>query len=105
MCADDPERKSYSLSDDEMKLMNHNDWYMDDLGFFYTPTDIRLENIESDKEFYSDLTKIADQERIIIFTHEWRLDDKNVQKYMTWFAEYASQIGKTFEFPEDRIGQ
>lgn len=41
----------------------------------------------------------------IIFTHEWVLNDKNVQKFMTWFAEYAYQAGKPFGFPEDNIGQ
>lgn len=85
--------------------MKSQDWYVDSYGVFYTPTDVRLEKIDSDERFYQDLAEIAGQERIIIFTHEWMLNDDNVKKYMTWFAEYAYQAKKTFGFPEDSIGQ
>lgn len=105
LCADDNNRQSYALSSVEMELMKAEDWYADAYGVYYTPTDIRLESIDSDEKFYQDLAEIASQERIIIFTHEWVLNDKNVQKYMTWFAEYAYQAGKPFGFPEDNIGQ
>lgn len=104
LCADDPERQSYALSTDEMEQMNSEDWYRGSNGLFYTPTDVRLEKIESNEQFYQDLAEVAGQERIIIFTHEWVLDDENVQKYMAWFAEYANQTGKSFGFPEDNIG-
>lgn len=76
-------------------------WYNEEI--YYTPIDIRLENIESNKRFYSDLVSISNQERIIIFTHEWSMDNKKVKKYMKWFAEYGNKIGKSFSFPEDRI--
>lgn len=105
LAADGNGRQSYALSADEMKLMNLEDWFSDIYGVFYTPTDVRLENIESDEEFYHGLVEIASQERIIVFTHEWILDDKNVQKYMSWFAQYANQVGKSFGFPEDNTGQ
>ena len=39
---------------------------------------------------------------MVVFTHEWILDDANVQKYMTWLAEFAYEHQIPFRFPEDQ---
>lgn len=102
--ADDSNRQSYALTDVEMDQMYTEDWCEDFSGMYYTPTDIRLEKIDSNDVFYQYLSVVSQQDRIIIFTHEWVLNDENVRKYMRWFAEYAYQAGKPFGFPEDNIG-
>lgn len=103
MVADDPKRLSYALSDDELLDVYKNDWYVDLEEMNYTPTDIRLENIKNIRQFFDDLETISTQEHVIIFTHERILEDKNVQRYMEWFAMYGKQYGYDFAFPEDRI--
>lgn len=72
-------RQSYALTYDEMKECYDKDVYLDTNNILYTPTDIRLENIESDNEFYEVLANVSNQPNIIIFTHEWQLQKENAQ--------------------------
>jgi hypothetical protein len=69
----------------------------------YTPTDMNLESIENDEQFYNELMEMASEPRMIVFTHEWILDDKNVKKYMTWIAQFASEYNIPFEYPENEM--
>lgn len=96
--ADDDSRKSYSLSKDETNECYLNDWFKDKYSVIYTPTDVRVENIQDDEDFYSLLEKIDSDSRKIIFTHEWVLNEKSVQKYLTWFCEYSNQYGIQFKY-------
>lgn len=68
----------------------------------YTPTDIRLENIKSDFMFLEAIHRIGGQKRIIVFTHEWILDDAKVQKYMESICRLATKKDVAFDFPEER---
>ena len=102
LCADDPERQSYSLTEQEQKVLWQNDWYSD--GFMnYTPTDIRLENIEGVFDFRNRMKQTLEQKHIIVFTHEWLLTEKSVQRYMEWIAAIGKHNGLEFAFPEDMI--
>lgn len=99
----DQSKQSYDLSEDEKSICYKNDWYEDEIGMYYTPTDVSLENIESDSRFYDILESVYNHPQIIVFTHEWIMDDKNVEKYMLWFAQFANDANISFAFPEERI--
>lgn len=103
LTSDNPDRNSYALSGDERIALYDADWYADSNGVQYTPTDIRLEGLEGRAQFRDRLVQVSDQEQIVIFTHEWFLSDKNVQKYMKWFAMFGERYQREFAFPEDRI--
>lgn len=47
-----------------------DDWYVDSSGMNYTPTDVRLEGLANPRQFRDSLNSIANQEQIVIFTHE-----------------------------------
>lgn len=98
LIADDQSRSSYSLSQDETEKCYDDDWYEDDLGMKYTPTDIRVESIENDDQFYASLDFINKQKRIEIFTHEWKLEDMSVKKYLSWYSYIANKSGLDFSF-------
>lgn len=108
LAADDPSVQSYGLTEQEMEQLYTDDWYIDDYGVAYTPTDIWLEGIENDDEFYRLLSEVATQPRIIVFTHEWLLTSRyptkaklKVQRYMKWIAEYGCERNVIFGFPQD----
>lgn len=95
-------RNSYYLSYSQKNAMFEYDW-CEDNGVFFTPTDIQIENIENDRDFSEKFSEVADQNIIIVFTHEWIFDDKNVQKYLEWFAEIAFNSGVKSDFPQNQI--
>ena len=94
----DRNRQSYSLSDEEQKLCYENDWYIDQFHMLYTPTDIQVELINNDDEFYTTVKQMATQPRIEIFTHEWAIDEWNVKKYLTWYAYSVEKNNVKFSF-------
>ncbi len=100
----DPDRDSYALSQEAKKICYAEDWWVEE-GVCYTPTDVRLEAIETDDAFYKLLKSMEKDPRLTVFTHEWILGDEDVQKYMRWFAEYAHNCGIPFAFPEVESAQ
>ncbi|MCQ2514705.1 MAG: hypothetical protein MJ089_06435 [Ruminococcus sp.] len=104
----DESRICYNLTDGQQKVCFEEDWYCNE-GMYYTPTDIRLENINSDDDFYSLLNDVYMQKRIIIFTHEIYLDDfskvenEQVMKYMTWLAEFAYETNMRFDYLQNEV--
>lgn len=88
-----------------MNELYREDWFEDARGIIYTPTDIRLENIQSDIDFYAKAFSVVDQKRIIIFTHEWQLSSNAVKRYMEWFCKMSKQFNINCKFPEDMIGE
>lgn len=101
--ADDAKRQSYDLTEEQMDELYEKDWYVGENGIAYTPTDIRLESIRSDKEFYSLLESLSEQTTRVVFTHEWLMDEENVRKYITWLSKFANLSHVKFDFPENRI--
>lgn len=89
-------RINYALSDEETTLCYKNDWYVDKYGIKYTPSDLRIEIIETDDQFYENLCRIASQPQQVIFTHEWATNKANVIKYLRMFARYASEVNANF---------
>lgn len=89
-------RINYALSDDELAVCYKNDWFVDKYGVKYTPTDVRIEIIESDEQFYENLCRLTPQPRQVVFTHEWETNKTNTQKYLRMFAIYAQQINANF---------
>lgn len=102
LAADDPDRQSYALNIEQMSKMYENDWLEYD-SIVYTPTDIRLENIKNDNQFYEALDSVCDQKNIIIFTHEWILEETKVKEYMEKFAQFAFEYNVKFDFPENKV--
>lgn len=92
------ESQAYDLSSDEMKFLEQNDWYTDETGKNYTLTDLRFEAITSIADFYGQLNTIAGQERIVVFTHAWFIQDPDIQRYMSWLAQYGQAANYQFDF-------
>lgn len=101
LVAPNQERESYTLSNEEKRQCYQNDWFIDKYEMAYTPTDIQIENINNDEEFYETIQKMVQQPRIEIFTHEWILTDMNVKKYMTWYAYVFNKCNVRFSFTEN----
>ncbi|MBR6244781.1 hypothetical protein IKR20_04335 [bacterium] len=85
-----------ALSDEELTVCYKNDWFVDKYGVKYTPTDVRIEIIESDDQFYENFCRVASQPQQVIFTHEWETNKTNTKKYLRMFAMYARQINANF---------
>lgn len=81
-----------------MKFLEQNDWYTDETGKNYTLTDLRFEAITSIADFYGQLNTIAGQERIVVFTHAWFIQDPDIQRYMSWLAQYGQAANYQFDF-------
>lgn len=82
--ADALTRASYNLSEDERAKCYAEDWYVDSNGIAYTPTDLRAEAITDDEYFYEHLNSMLSQDNLIVFTHEWAMNDnENVCRYLT----------------------
>lgn len=92
----------YDLTEEEYALAQQQDWYESSAGTPYTPTDICLEWLKSDEEFFDAAAQMIPEAQMVVFTHEWILDDANVQKYMTWLAKFAYEHQIPFRFPEDQ---
>lgn len=90
----------YDLSTEEYALTHQQDVYVEN-GTTYTPTDIRLEELKSDEDFFDAVAQMILEPQMVVFTHEWALTEANVQKYMTWLAEFACEQQIPFRFPED----
>ncbi len=101
LCSDDSERQSYALSKQEQEILWANDWYVDRNGLNYTPTDLRLENIGGIFDFFVNLNALLGQKQLIVFTHEWKLDDRKVRMYMHWISLIGKFNACRFAFPED----
>lgn len=72
--ADDPERKSYSMSDLSQHYLRSGSYH--DSSFIYLATDLRIEKISLP---YFDLLQHSENDTLVIFTHEWALADKRNQ--------------------------
>ena len=102
LSADDKERYSYYLTKDQMSELYSADWLTDE-NVFFTPTDVRLENIKDDPSFYRILDEIHYQKNIIVFTHEWLVNDDLVKKYLSWFCKFSKEYNLQNMFTEDVI--
>lgn len=104
LCADDPTRVSYDLSAEESSILHRYDWYQRENSLCYTPTDVRVENIQNPLDFYKVIRKISGQKVKIIFTHEVYLKDETVRKYLQWIGEYATATNCIFRYPSVQDG-
>ena len=96
-CSDTFDRDSYDLSYSEKTQLFANDIYIKN-NLVYTLTDIRIENIKNNLDFYNCINRVKYQDTVVIFTHEWYLDDNNVRQYFENLANYAckSDLKNTF---------
>ena len=97
-----PDRESYDLSLKERTSCYANDLYTRNDNFIYSPTDIRLENIENDQKFYDLIDEICGEPYVVVFTHEVYLEDQKVQKYLEWSAEHTLSCNGHFGFVEGK---
>lgn len=74
LSADDPDRRSYSMSDYEQECLRSGSYC--DSDFVYLATDLRIENLSFP---YFDLLQHEENDTLVIFTHEWALADKQNQ--------------------------
>ena len=93
----DDDRDSYyldSTKSSELRLNGRE--VIDDLLFI--PTDIRLESIDNFEKIDNEFLNGVDSE-IIVFTHEWLLEDKEIRKKLEYICESAVRNGYEFDFP------
>lgn len=64
-------------------------------GLVCISTDLRLENVNDIKQ---ELLNINDEE-LIVFTHEWILDDKLIKEKLEYICKYAVNNNYSFDFP------
>lgn len=100
LAADQKDRQSYFISTEENELMYKND-ILEVNGIYMTPTDIRIENIESNNELEMLLSNNREELNLVVFTHEWMMDDKKVKKYIEEIAEFA--VKNDYKFTESIV--
>lgn len=96
LAADDEERESYYLNDEERQVLNEEDMYKDG-NITFTPTDIRVENIENLDELYMLLEEHSTENKLVVFTHEYKLSTK-VKRFICKIAEYGIKEGLYFSY-------
>ena len=84
-------RESYALTEDQRSHCYSSDWYVDEHGVAYTPTDIRAEEIENDQTLYELLNTMYNQKNLIVFTHEWAMQEEDTQRYLSLLAQYVCE--------------
>lgn len=96
----DDDRNTYMYNADQSKYLASQDYYYDIWRDLYiVPTDIRLEFVD---DVTLALTKKIDDNVLIIFTHEWKLDTNMYSKIEECCA-LARKRNYTFTFMEDRL--
>ena len=86
-------RMSYALTKEESDQCYRDDWFVDRIGISYTPTDIRVESIDTDEMFYGILNDVHKENPLVIFTHEWAMKEENTKHYMKLLAEFIYEYG------------
>lgn len=94
LTADDAERKSYCLDNDEQSFLYEQDHYMDG-KISFTPTDIRLESLDGLEDLEDILYNHKDEKYLVVFTHEHKLNGK-VKKMIHEVGKYGVKNQYTF---------
>lgn len=84
---DSGKRIAYALSEQESALIWKQGFLSISGGGQFQRTDLRYENMHYT---WWDLEQIRDQDRIVIFTHEWAMDDKVISRMVSsfkWFIQ------------------
>lgn len=98
-CADDANTQSYALTQEQTKELYKNHYFKDFTNqIIYLPSDIVLEKIKCDKEFYQLIEQNHNNDVLVAFTHEWLLNDINVKKYLNYLCKYTKATSKKFSF-------
>lgn len=92
----------YGLCEEEKARLFREQFFVDHAGVVYYPSHLCLDALKDDQDFYKALQRSCQVPYLICFSHEWAMDDPNVQKYWIWVAEYVRQVGRTYEYPEKR---
>lgn len=97
LTADDKDRQSYCLDNNESNLLYEQDYYADG-ELFFTVTDIRIESLEDLNDLNNSLNSHKDEKYLVIFTHEWKLDNK-IKKMINEIGTYG--VTKQYTFSND----
>ena len=99
-------RQSYYLNEEDNKYIYANDEFLDqNNNIWFFSTDLRVEFIESMEDKINEFDTAAwnnQKSDLIIFTHEWLLDEQ-IRKKIEQLCEYAVKQGYNFDFPEKII--
>lgn len=105
-CSDDA-RQSYYLAEQNRAYIYCHDEYIDENnGMHFFSTDLRIEFLKDVDRKIEELQTDAwnnQLDDLVVFTHEWAVDDKAKEKIEKLCA-YAKKEGYDFFFFEDRIG-
>lgn len=96
----DDDRDVYLFDSDQSNYISQQDYYYDIWNdLYFVPTDIRLENVD-DLELA--LTERADDEYLIIFTHEWALD-ADIYAKIEECCKFAQERGFSWNYAENTL--
>lgn len=90
LLAPEDKRFAYNLDQEETSYLFNYDFYnTDQMNYF--KTDVRIENLKNSQKFYNNFEKDFDtNSTFIIFTHEQKLKDMEVQNKIKEIFELAS---------------
>ena len=95
------DRPNYYLDETLKKRVFEEDIYSDDeMGINIFKTDIRVEKI---KNTYQEIKKMTNEEIIIIFTHEWALNEENKEKIKS-ISNIINKNNATYDFLRIKLG-
>ncbi len=89
------DRDNYYLSEEENLECFEEDIFKDG-NIVITPTDVRLENYNNEKDVLEACMNHADEDMLCVFTHEWKIGDDNVKDNLETVCEYAVSNGYSF---------
>lgn len=100
-----PSAKCYDLSARNRDLLFQRQKITDHEGLCYYPSHLCLDKITDDTSFYESLYACCDAPALICFTHDWALNDPNVQRYILWLCHYSAYSHRKFSYPIGKDGQ
>lgn len=97
-------RISYYLSEEQAKeLQCKDEWLEPNLKLRLVRTKLRLENTEQPEADLTEFVDVKKYNELIVFTHDCYLHEEQMQKKLISCAEFATQRGICFAFPEDQL--
>ena len=101
----DDKRRSYYLNNDDNSYLYLYDYYnTNDINFFKTDFRIELmDNVDEELEMFCTEQFLDQNEIIIVFSHEWKLEDDDIKSKLEKVCEIISNKGYCFDFPMNRI--
>lgn len=104
LCPTSPSSTCYDLSAKDRNLLYRQQKLVKPNSISYYPSHLCLDKITDDFSFYESLYEHCDAPILVCFTHNWALNDPNVQRYILWLCQYAVYSHRRFLYPIGKDG-